>query len=322
MKGTFLYDFVDVIKNCSYSNTYKMAWAKSLLEIALEDEWHTHHPITISLETMAENILKYYWNHTYFFNLIQGSNPNKPPEIISIARKLITAYQNAYNTFYPERFERVTHKLKTLPEYNQQLKRVVKTLKQDVSYRFLYLNKRVLPMYQYEKKSNTFTIEPAHLKQLKNHAYMLFDIINYRWALILETYNSSPRIAKKVKITEERKIKRAPLQKYYEKIALDNPKQICFLCNKVIEETPSIDHVIPWSYLYSDDLWNLVFVHKSCNASKSNRVPDESLIKKLEARNRNLLKLLGDMKKTDKHFHELVLAERENTVQKFWIGCQ
>ena len=180
MKGTFLYDFVDVIKNCSYSNTYKMAWAKSLLEIALEDEWHTHHPITISLETMAKNILKYYWNHTYFFNLIQGSNPNKPPEIIRIARKLITAYQNAYNTFYPERFERVTHKLKTLPEYNQQLKRVVKTLKQDVSYRFLYLNKRVLPMYQYEKKSNTFTIEPAHLKQLKNHAYMLFDIINYR----------------------------------------------------------------------------------------------------------------------------------------------
>ena len=44
----------------------------------------------------------------------------------------------------------------------------------------------------------------------------------------------------------------------------------------------SIDHVIPWSYLFSDDLWNLVYVKKSENSSKSNRIPPEEMIIKLE----------------------------------------
>ena len=31
-----------------------------------------------------------------------------------------------------------------------------------------------------------------------------------------------------------------------------------------------VDHILPWSFLYSDDLWNLVYSHRSCNSSKSN----------------------------------------------------
>ena len=68
----FLYDFVDIIKNCNYDNTYKMAWAKSLVELAmLSDEASLEDEVTITLETISECFLKYYYNHTVFFNLIQ-----------------------------------------------------------------------------------------------------------------------------------------------------------------------------------------------------------------------------------------------------------
>ncbi|WP_257467809.1 HNH endonuclease domain-containing protein [Paenibacillus sp. BGI2013] len=37
--------------------------------------------------------------------------------------------------------------------------------------------------------------------------------------------------------------------------------------------------------MYSDDVWNLVFVHQTCNSKKSNILPEEGIIQKLEEPN-------------------------------------
>ena len=106
-------------------------------------------------------------------------------------------------------------------------------------------------------------------------------------------------------------------------IALDNPQKNCFICGEPIQGQPDIDHVIPWSYMYSDDIWNLVFTHKECNVSKSNNIPNEYDISKLQNRNNNLLKIMETQGEThNKVYHELSLANKENLVKKYWIGCQ
>lgn len=94
----------------------------------------------------------------------------------------------------------------------------------------------------------------------------------------------------------------------------------CSVCNKPIHENPSIDHVIPWSYMYSDDLWNLVYTHKGCNSSKSNKIVSETEIEKLEQRNRKLLERLTKLGVKDKHTEELQLSIDKDYVRKFWIG--
>ena len=48
----------------------------------------------------------------------------------------------------------------------------------------------------------------------------------------------------------------------------------------------SVDHVIPWSFMYSDDIWNLVLTTKSNNSKKSNIVPSEDVIERLKERNK------------------------------------
>ena len=91
----------------------------------------------------------------------------------------------------------------------------------------------------------------------------------------------------------------------------------------------SIDHVIPWSYLFEDNLWNLVYVHKSCNSSKSNAIPKDVEIRNLERRNNKLLEILSakgyytDGKVSGKKIAEdLKFAIENNLVHKFWIGCK
>ena len=82
----------------------------------------------------------------------------------------------------------------------------------------------------------------------------------------------------------------------------------------------SIDHMIPFSFMFSDDLWNLVYAHKSCNSSKSNKIVSESEINKLQSRNIKLLELLENNGIKDKHYSELKFSIENNLLKKFWIS--
>ena len=57
-------------------------------------------------------------------------------------------------------------------------------------------------------------------------------------------------------------------------------KIIDFYTGDILEQNDiSLDHVIPWSFMYSDDIWNLVITSKSVNSKKSNSIPSEETIK-------------------------------------------
>ena len=115
-------------------------------------------------------------------------------------------------------------------------------------------------------------------------------------------------------------IKRGNLSRFKKYIDLENPNRKCFITNEILDNNDlSIDHVIPWSYLFSDDLWNLVYVKKSENSSKSNRIPNEEMISKLEKRNVRLLRL---MEKENTQKEELRLSIDKNFVREFWYGCK
>lgn len=324
MENNFLKEWFNILRNCNYDNTYKMAWAKSITEIAVETNLKNCKRVYIEiiLEEIAQKVIKYYWNQTIFFNLIQGSNPLKPPKILSLVKELIDFYYDEFKTKQPIRFEKLSFEGDFNKKYLGTIKKVKTTLKSDVSYRFLNVNgKRLTNIYEYEKGKDSLFIKPSKIRILQINYKEIFEIINYRWALILETFNSTPRICKKVKIIDEIDVKRKPLNKFTKYLDYENPEHICFICSQKIESDFSIDHVIPWSYLYSDDLWNLVYVHKNCNSSKSNNIPDEISIRKLQDRNAALINKIDD-EIIDKVVEELKLAIDKNYVQKYWIACQ
>ena len=80
----------------------------------------------------------------------------------------------------------------------------------------------------------------------------------------------------------------------------------------------SVDHVIPWSFMYSDDIWNLVLTTKSNNSKKSNIVPSEDVIERLKERNKKLVNLLND----EKLKISMEEAIENNYVDKFYNSCR
>ena len=252
-----LSDWLSVIKNCSVDNTYKMGWSKSIIESCLENNKRT----TISFDVLSKKMLKYYWNQTLFFDLQQSPNPNKPPIFITYVKDLITEYQNQYG-YQPKVFDRIEDKL------NLDIKYLNSILKKDVSHRFLKVSGKVYPLYELDLKNGKIEIPNPQL--LSEYSDFFFEIINYRWSQILENFNSSPRISKKIKITDREGIKRKSLTKFHKYLSVSDDR--CFICNKELGDDISIDHLIPWSFMFSDDLWNLVYTHKGCNSSKSNQI--------------------------------------------------
>lgn len=320
-----LESFKKVIRECDYSNTYKMAWAKAIVELSNLYIESKEKEISISIENIAKKMFKYYWDQTIYFNLFQ-SVPNQPPVILQEVKSLIESYQKSISDYKPIVFERAYSyiEIQLFKEYKRAINKCVSNIKVNVMPFFLNFEGQVYNFYKIDKINNQIFVKTSFINSLFKNQQDLFDLINYRWSLMLENYNSCPRIAKKVRIIDEQDVKRKDLKIFDKFLELENNEHICFICGKKIDDCDlSRDHVIPWSYVYSDDLWNLVYVHKGCNSGKSNITPSQELIDKLKERNLLLQSKLHE--KYDNNFkilQEFDYAIKNDFVDKFYLGCK
>ena len=74
--------------------------------------------------------------------------------------------------------------------------------------------------------------------------------------------------------------------------------------------------------MYSDDLWNLVYVGKRENSAKNNLLPSEDDIARLEHRNKKLLERLRQQNIKGARVDELEVAIERDYVRQHWIGCK
>ncbi len=293
----YIEDWLKIIDGMNNENTYKLAWGRALVEICHEMNEPFGSLIDIQFNSISEKILKYYWNQTYFFKLYQGPAKSKPI-IQKIVEEMIEHYQKETNSTLPIWFDDA---LKTFLldgiKYENFITKTSVTLKSDVSHRFLKANGENINLYGLDltKRTVTFTREQIYL--LKDHAFVLSQLLNYRWAQLLEKFNTSPRIAMKVKGISEEKIRRNSLAKFKQALLKQFPDGIVkdFYTDEVLDPNDiSIDHVIPWSFMYSDDIWNLVITSKSRNSSKSNNTISKQFIDKLKERNQILKEIVED----------------------------
>lgn len=198
---------------------------------------------------------------------------------------------------------------------------IARHLKEDVSWRFLRSGGIELSLYQLDKSGMTVTFTHAQAIELRKYASVLAQLLNFRWAELLERFNNSPRIVSKVKGISEAKIKRNSLKRFKDVLVAHMPDGIVrdfYTGKELLDKDISVDHVIPWSFMYSDDIWNLVITSKRNNSKKYNHVPSDEDISRLKQRNDQLVKVIKNTKMKE----ELLAANAENYVSKFYISLK
>ena len=312
-------DWFTIIETMNNSNTYKLAWGRAILELCYHDSYDENdHDVTITFADISQKMLKYYWNQTYYFNLKQGPL-NQEPEVMRTVKEVIRRYQELTTSLNPVWFNKAEELLKKEEAFFQKIiKQMVRILKQDVSWRFLKSHGKDTNIYRVNKEAAVIIMSKSDVIVLKSYAPLLIQLMNYKWVQLLEKYNRSPKIAHKVKGSLEEQIRRNNLQKYKNILIkqFNNQPIIDFYTGKVLDDHDiSVDHVIPWSFMYSDDLWNLVITSKSTNSRKSNLLIREEYIEKLINEKEELLRILPEK---NRYFFELKEALSNNYIKKYY----
>lgn len=324
MIPVYINQWLNVIENMNNENTYKLAWGRAIIECITVDSCYLDDSgmnVIIKLEDIAEKMLKYYWNQLFFFNLKQSPNDKKSPIICQLTNTLIEEYKTITGSILPvwyDKAKKVFIKHETF--YNEIVKKISRVLPIDVAWRFKMVNKTSISLYEFdEKKKTEICMNYTAAKELKEYSFILSKLLNYKWAQLLEKFNYAPKIASKVNGISQAKIRRNSLTKYKEQLLKQFIGQpLDFYTGQPLEKDDiSVDHVIPWSFMYSDDIWNLVLTSKSNNSSKSNMIPTIDVIERLKLRNQYLVEVVSENYKKD-----LEEAIHLNYIDKFYYECR
>ncbi|MDY4787866.1 MAG: HNH endonuclease domain-containing protein [Bacilli bacterium] len=325
MLPDYIKDWLEVIEQMKNDNTYKPCFGRALIECIINNEYiFKNNEVLITFDQISEKMIRYYWNQMFFFNLKQSGNNKKPPKIYQTTNKLIQEYITKKESKIPVVFDIKDSNeiIKTVGYnfFNKCIKESSNIIPKDVLYRFMNTSTDSKDLYKYDINKRLVIFNQEHISLLKEYGIIIAQLLNYKWSQLLERYNNSPRIVNKVKSIAENNIHRQNLSKYKEQLLkqFEDGKIIDFYTGKELSiDDVSIDHVIPWSFMYSDDLWNLVVTSKSYNSSKSNSIPNEQVIQKLKERNKKILSLVDE-----KFQYILKEAMESSLVDKYYYQCR
>lgn len=276
--------FINIISKGKKDNTYKFALTKYLLDISKCSQSKKN--ILISYENISEAFLKYYWVQECKYKIKQDFKLNSQPVVITIIQKHCT--KDYISTSYDKYF-------KNRQQMKQEIIQEIETnCLRDVIPRLQPKNSNKFYSHQHAISKNgkkfNMPIKTDRYIMLNAEAVIFFkenyDLLHksliLEWAKFLEKTNFTPRLIAKIENLGEHK--RSSLTKY--KKILKDIDNNCFYCNENLDnETIHIDHFIPWSYIFDDDIWNLVLSCSTCNLKKSDYLATEECLLKIEKRN-------------------------------------
>ena len=110
----------------------------------------------------------------------------------------------------------------------------------------------------------------------------------YAWARFLEQINDDNVLMRVIDKLELATPKREDLSVYREILRKEFEEDTCFYCGKKLGKNIHVDHFIPWSFVKDDKLWNFVLSCARCNERKSNKLPKQDFLIKIEQRNKGI----------------------------------
>jgi hypothetical protein len=277
-----------ILRRGNFSNSYKFALLRSLAAFGSlpgngEEE--------ISRERLAEHFVKLYWPITLHFQLRQENDPTKPPKamkfIKSVSDNLGLSPEVKLDVFrinYPDQYIKLKKRVGT-GSFNDVIKCFHNIPKSDPVKPRLFTHD--------ENNLGKGIVIPSEARGFLKENHQTLDLLAIGgWVKFTEMYTSAPRLYEKIRgIVPERSD-----TKPYCNFFLNQGETHCFYCSCSLEAKPEVDHVIPWSYMAENKVWNLVLACRDCNGSggKSNRMPNDDFIKTLNQRNEEILSLAPD----------------------------
>jgi CRISPR/Cas system Type II protein with McrA/HNH and RuvC-like nuclease domain len=291
------------------STTYKFVLIKSILE----NLYNVNEGLELTYDVLFASFAKIYWNLVGHHNLNQINMTGKKSEV----QRVLLSIKEKENILDNLVFDRLKTELQI--EIITKVKRKGKLNVMGAIY-----GDTCSTIYDFDNKKEYIRLNPSYFSFMQRFQRILTYLTNYHLALFLEKFNEqgdTTNLLMKV----ENVSKRSSLNEFYFLLS-SYYNEKCFYCGSKIKrkEGAHVDHFIPWSFIQSDQLWNLVISCRSCNLSKSDKLAVDDFLYALIDRNGTILidpelRQRFDMKVyTDQKLRELYHYSIDNGYTTLW----
>jgi hypothetical protein len=254
-------------------STYKYYWFVSILDIVVKEQRRQ-----MSFWEVIAGMVAEAWYPIHYFRLSFGKSDSFYTQIIEIQQELKIPI-DAKKEIIKNRIIENIH----LPK----IKSILNVFKANVPYRFLspwikystdkqvsYLSQSYTNNCLYLIKDNTIEINPLWIHYINVNYLILKDYAYWNLAEFIQKRNPNvPDITSKLvkPITRNALTNQRKFWNTYIEIKGPMP---CIYSHKLLEKkTFDLDHFIPWSYITTDLLWNIIPANHEANISKSDNLP-------------------------------------------------
>ena len=275
-------DFVSLLRNTT--NSYKFLFLKSLISRARNGE------SLIKISELTTDMLVMAWYPNQFFKLSFGSQD----KIAEIFNKQSFKYKSDIPVTSPE-FEINLRKQLTERLDPTSLSKLAVY----VQYRLLHpffdddlrgkpdhqKNRMIFemaasrydsrkPLYNIGTDKKSVLIHPEWSTYIKRNSALLLQYIEFFWIEYLQKNNPNiPGIINKSSPPKTRNGLKSQ-KRYWEKFTQLHDEPRCIYSDtRLNKDNISLDHVLPWTYVCHDRIWNIVPTIGPVNSSKGNKLP-------------------------------------------------
>lgn len=282
----------------STSTSYKFLFFMAILHQLQSKHWNEKESVCLELEDLAAEMALLSWYPIKFYKLSFGwqdqvakiiNNLDFDPSFKAITSKtgqeqLREAIKDQARDiglysilkFVPYRLQSVffASELKGIPE-----KRKNNAIEEFAN----QYNSATIPLYHFvqQGKLGAIQINDEWIKYLLHDSNIAIvkDWVLWEWVSYLQKRNpNTPAIINKVLPP----IKRASLNNqtsFWKKvIEADSGIRCIYSGEPLTDQSFSLDHFLPWTFICHDQIWNLCPVTKASNSSKGNKLPADSYV--------------------------------------------
>ena len=286
----FLQNIQRILKEGSFSSTYKFALLHSIADQCVEKGSDDNSELTISVKELAVKFIDLYWTQTVEFpnNGHAGvlyQNNGQQAAIINQIQQV-------------RKIDPRLSKIKSQQHYIGLQKSVSNTIKSMPLWKLQVLGDTTLVLdflYPQKGKGNEITLKSGVCYCFRKFYGQIADMLHSAWIRwVQKASNNQTILGQNINLEDFLfESKRSNLQPFVTVLKEDQHNN-CFYCDRQIRSNPEVDHFIPWSRYAVDLGHNFVLSHKSCNVDKSDYLASEEFLEKWVNRNVVSGKMLSD----------------------------
>jgi hypothetical protein len=303
------------LNNFFFRSNVTMSYKFGLLKSLLENLYNVNDHLELNYDHLFYSFTKIYWNLVIHHGLWQSSSKTQKSSI----QKILEHHAKSYSIPPEMTFDKLPSNIQV-----EIIKDIKKAGKRYVIGAFYGDTNKFF--YEFDLKREHLRFNNAVYRFFQKHQRMITYMTNYHLALFLEKNNNIPNINYLLYKVEN--VSKRDSLNHYLSILYKYEDRDCFYCGKTLLEAKRkmihVDHFIPWSFIQSDNLWNLVLSCQTCNLKKNDKLAAEKYLSDILYRNEILAVKLEEENKAyfDSYNHkkmiDLYKYSNMNGISEVW----